>query len=201
MFEYSPNKKGKKAFATEEGLEKRLLDELRKIKYKKYDVYFFVINNEKPYPRMVMDSVSPELNGKVLNSPSFNTVGKENKNLFVAMREICEKGGEGFIEHVWPREGREGLYPKISYVKMFKPLGWIIGTGIYLYDIELVLQSYRGGAEKESNTILGWVTFITAAVIIFMILLVAVLVRRITKPLDDTVFIIKGITENYVGDL
>jgi len=198
-FEYSSGRKVRKSFM-ESDLEKRLLEEIKRIKYKKYDVYFFIIDTEKPFPRMIMDSVSPKLDGQILNSPAFNTVGKENKNLFVAMREICEKGGDGFIEHVWPREGREGLYPKISYVKLFKPLGWIIGTGIYMYDIELVLQSYRTDAEKESNIILGWVTFITAAVIILMIFLVALLVGRLIKPLNDTVFIIKGITEGK-GDL
>lgn len=44
---------------------------------------------------------------------------------------------EGFCYYHWDRPGQPGWNtPKISYVKYFKPLDWVIGNGIYLRDEE-----------------------------------------------------------------
>jgi PAS domain S-box-containing protein len=49
--------------------------------------------------------------------------------------------GEGFCRYYWNRPGYpEAEVPKISYVKYFAPLEWIIGSGKYLSDEEEVIK-------------------------------------------------------------
>ncbi len=52
-------------------------------------------------------------------------------------------GGGAFYSYQWVRPDRDGSsrdYRKIAYVRLIKPLGWYIGTGEYLEDIEHDVQ-------------------------------------------------------------
>ncbi len=46
----------------------------------------------------------------------------------------------GFVQYMWPKPGSEVPVPKISYVRLFEPWGWIIGTGVYMESAEEVFQ-------------------------------------------------------------
>ncbi len=45
------------------------------------------------------------------------------------------KGG-GFVEYWFPRAGQQKAEPKLAYTTLFKPWGWVVGTGIYIDDID-----------------------------------------------------------------
>jgi methyl-accepting chemotaxis protein len=114
-------------------------DAIQNIRYDNGTGYFWINDTTKPVPRMIMHPVSPELEGKVLDDPKFNTALGIKKNLVVAFMEVCEKDGAGFVDYVWSKPTAEGLkenMPKLSYVKLFKPLGWIVGTGVYIDSID-----------------------------------------------------------------
>lgn len=36
------------------------------------------------------------------------------------------------MEYYWPKPGNQEPAAKVSYASMFRPRGWIIGTGIYI---------------------------------------------------------------------
>jgi len=44
--------------------------------------------------------------------------------------------GAGMLAYMWPRPGAAQPVPKLSYVKGFAPWGWIIGTGVYVDDLD-----------------------------------------------------------------
>ena len=116
--------------------------------------YFWLNDLTSPVPKMVMHPTVPALNGKVLDGINFNcattlqagtdgpvvhTDGK--KNLFVAFNEVAQKSGHGFVTYNWPKPKLGGgtteeLFEKLSYVKKFEPWGWVVGSGIYIDDME-----------------------------------------------------------------
>jgi diguanylate cyclase (GGDEF)-like protein/PAS domain S-box-containing protein len=116
--------------------------------------YFWIHDLSHPVPRMVMHPTSPELDGTLLNRPEFmrasaSRTGKSGEfterygdNLFATMNEITDTPeGEGFVTYVWPKPMAGGgltnqTYPKLSFVKRFKPWGWVIGSGIYMDEFE-----------------------------------------------------------------
>jgi len=67
-------------------------------------------------------------------------IGKSKKGV-KHWDEFVEKGkiGEGFVSYTQNLHGKK--LPKISYVKTFKPYGWIIGTGAYIEDVTEQLKT------------------------------------------------------------
>ncbi len=65
--------------------------------------------------------------------------------LFTAFAEIAKREGGGYHAYDWPKGGFTADQPKISYVQAFQPWGWVIGTGIYIDDVnETVTQAALG---------------------------------------------------------
>ncbi len=63
---------------------------------------------------------------------------------FRQMNHIVSKKDEGFVRYEWPEPTENGLteyQPKLSYVRLFKPWGWVIGTGAYLSSVESKLKT------------------------------------------------------------
>lgn len=78
----------------------------------------------------------------MLSHPKEGLVGTNIKNisdpngvyLFAEMVDLVSEKKEGFVSYQWVKQGSETPIDKISYVKLFEPWGWVIGTGIYLDD-------------------------------------------------------------------
>jgi methyl-accepting chemotaxis protein len=146
-------------------------NEIRSLRYDK--VEYFWINDMSP--KMIMHPIRPELDGKDLSEnkdPSGN-------RLFIGFVEVVKKSGAGFYAYLWPKPGFEKPVSKISYVKGFAPWGWIIGTGIYLDDVDAVF--------RQTATMFG----IMALVVVAIVLLASTIISRsVTKPLN----VITGLT-------
>lgn len=92
--------------------------------------YFWVCDMA---PKMVIHPYRPELNGKDMS----DFKDAHNKKVFVEFVEVVKKQKEGYVEYYWQwNDDPRRIAPKLSYVKGFTPWGWIIGTGIYLEDVE-----------------------------------------------------------------
>jgi methyl-accepting chemotaxis protein len=83
-------------------------------------------------PRMVMHPMKPELDGKDLSTNADPT----GKKIFVAFVDEVRRSGGGFVEYQWPKPGQARPSPKLSYVQGFAPWGWVVGSGIYVDDVE-----------------------------------------------------------------
>ncbi|NGZ06968.1 MAG: methyl-accepting chemotaxis protein [Magnetococcales bacterium] len=98
------------------------------------DKDYFWINDYKP--AMVMHPIKPELDGKDLSGFK----DPAGTFLFMEMVKAVRASGAGFVPYLWPRPGQQVPVPKISYVKGFEPWGWIIGSGIYVDDVDAAIQ-------------------------------------------------------------
>jgi len=85
---------------------------------------------------MVLHPIKPSLNGKNL----MGLKDSDGKYFFKEMDDVAKKDGGGFVDYKWPKPGFEEPVDKISYVKLFKPWGWIIGGGVYLESTEEQLK-------------------------------------------------------------
>lgn len=119
--------------------QKLAIEQLNALRYQKGVGYIWINDTIRNFPTMIMHPTLPELNGTELNSPEFNCALGKNENLFRAFVDITAETGEGFVDYLWPKPLPTGLskrQPKLSYVKRFEPWGWILGTGLYIDDIE-----------------------------------------------------------------
>ena len=81
---------------------------------------------------MIMHPIKPALDGKDLS----NFEDPAGKKIFSAFANIVKKDGAGFVDYFWAKPGFDQPVPKISYVKGYKPWGWVVGSGIYVDDVE-----------------------------------------------------------------
>lgn len=101
--------------------------ELRKLRYGKDD-YFWI--NDLNYT-MVMHPFKPEL-----ETTNVQKVKDSNGELlFEKFVTLATSKKEGFVSYYWPMPGKDKGVEKTSYIKLFEPWGWIIGTGVYLDDV------------------------------------------------------------------
>jgi len=61
------------------------------------------------------------------------------KQLFVDMVQLVNRQGAGFVDYQWSKPGYDEPVDKASYVQLFKPWNWVIGTGIYIDDVQTLL--------------------------------------------------------------
>ena len=120
---------------TREQAQKNALSLIEQLRYRDND-YFWINDLE---PKMLMHPNFPELDGKNLSNDKDPT----GKYLFVEMVNICKEKGEGFVTYMWPKPGATKPVPKLSYVKLFKPWGWIVGSGIYFDDVQVEITRMR----------------------------------------------------------
>lgn len=114
-------------------------EELRKISVNRAGGYVWINDLGEPIPELIMHPIFPELEGKILNKREFYTEGKENHNIFVEFAKIARIKGSGYVQYEWPKPTEDGTtenQPKLSYVKLFKAWNWVLGSGLYIDDIE-----------------------------------------------------------------
>ena len=104
------------------------LSNIKALRYDK-DNYFWIKNMGG---KMVMHPIKPDLDGQDLLSLKDPT----GKTFFGEMVAVAKRDGSGFVSYMWPKPGVTDPVPKLSYVREFKPWGWIIGTGVYVDDID-----------------------------------------------------------------
>ncbi len=76
---------------------------------------------------------------KALEGTNFITNGVDGcPDITANIISLARNSGKGFLRYSWtkPEDETGTLYPKISYVSFFEPLGWVIGTGEYIDNLE-----------------------------------------------------------------
>ena len=126
--------------------------------------YFWITDM---HPTMIMHPYLPELDGQDLTTYE----DKAGNYLFVDMVNVVEESGSGFVEYYWPLPGDpQTSVQKLSYVQEFDPWGWVVGTGIYVEDVNEAI------AAVERNLI-----YVSVAIIIVIALLMFYGLRQSLK--------------------
>ncbi|MEA1975336.1 MAG: cache domain-containing protein [Bacillota bacterium] len=149
-----------------ETAQKQAYKEIENLRYDNGNGYFWINNTSKPIPKMIMHPIAPTLNGQLLNNEKYEVVGDNNINLFTAMVNVTEDNPEGYVSYLWPKPDTDGVFPKESYVYKFKPWNAIIGTGIYIDDLELIQADIT---KKVLITIIATIIFSTILIILIII--------------------------------
>ncbi|MCR6629816.1 MAG: cache domain-containing protein [Magnetospirillum sp.] len=105
--------------------------------------------------------------------------------LFRLMNRRVAEAGADFVHYHWPKPGAETPVPKLSYVAGFAPWGWVVGSGIYVDDVDVAF--HRRALMFASAAL---------AALAAVALLAGLIGRDITRPLSDVTAAIRRLTQD-----
>jgi len=164
-----------------EEAQKQAMETVRGLRYDGQE--YFWINDQTPV--MLMHPMNAKLEGQ--NLSGFKD--PDGKALFNEMVAITRSKGAGQVDYRWPKPGATDPVPKISYVELFQPWGWIIGSGVYVDDVQV---EFRAQAVKAMSIGLLIALLLTG--------LVVLITRSIVQPLQAAVDAMASISSGE-GDL
>lgn len=195
-----------------EARKARAADIVEALRYGPENKDYFWINDR--YPTMIMHPYKPGLNGRDLT----DYADPNGKHLFIEFVKVCEESGEGFVDYYWPKYGADEPQPKLSFVKLFEPWNWIIGTGLYIDDIEALMAQreseldarvytaaaalngriaeVKDGIRQKVRQVILWTGGMAFLTLVVVMALSTVTIRRtILKPLNRSIRQLSEVTD------
>jgi len=119
---------------SEDDAKKAAKEALRDLRYDSAD-YFFIVDTTNKY---ILNPAKPEVEG-------FDQSSTKDANGKFMIQDLvtAAKNGGGFVDYWYPKAGQQTAEPKISYAAPFTAWNWVVGTGIYIDDID---REYRNNA-------------------------------------------------------
>ncbi len=144
----SYNQKITDSILTTEQAQEQAIKIIEKIRYGLQNKDYFWITDE--YPHMIMHPYRNDLNSKDLS----NYQDKSGKKPFVEFVQIVKESQQGYLEYLWQwKDDSLHVVPKLSFVKEYKNWKWIIGTGVYLDDVNQEMKKMTSSLIKISIAI------------------------------------------------
>ncbi len=166
---------------SEDEAKQLAMNTIKSLRYEEND-YFWIHNNDL---KVVMHPIKPALDGQDVSGLK----DPEGTKLFVEMVKVVKRDGAGFVPYLWPKPNSDQPVEKISYVKGFKAWGWVVGSGIYLDDVDQVFKST-----------LTRMSIIAVAVVLVSVAVVILIAQSIINPIGTTASALQDIAEGE-GDL
>lgn len=136
------------------------LMQIRQLRHGRDGKEYFWINDLAP--RMLMHPHRPDLEGTNLTT----FVDPDGKQIFQEIVALVRQEESGFLQYKWQwNEQSEHLASKLSRVQLFRPWGWVIGTGIYLDEMEEEITRIIRRLVLTSLTILAIILGLTTQMI------------------------------------
>jgi len=127
----------------------RAMDEFR---YDRVN-YFFTYT-----PDMVaLQNPNPKFLGDMID-----TQDRMGKYFFREFREVALGPGAGFVDYFGTRLGASEPVPKISYVQYFEPWEWVVGTGLYVDDIDIEERARLDATREALSASLARTSLLTS---------------------------------------
>jgi len=154
-------------FTEDEG-KRRALATLRGLRYGKND-YVFITSHQY---FVVMHPLRPEMEGQ----DQSQNKDPDGKLISRTMVDVAVRDGSGYVGYRWARIKDGPAVAKLVYVAEFKPWAWVVGTGVYIDDIDEAFQAKVIDVGVKALVVL-----------VLALVLGVVIARSITGPLAKLV--------------
>ncbi|WKY93068.1 methyl-accepting chemotaxis protein [Vibrio metoecus] len=156
------------------------------------DGYFFAYDSKGVN---TLHAIKPELEGK-------NLYGMKDENGVAVIAGLIDasKSGDGFLYFSWHKPTINAQAPKLGYAEYLPKWDWVLGTGIYIDDVDQQVQAKR--QEREAELYDQTVYAISMSLFGLLITIVAVgfVVSRGIAPLQHVVSSLQDVAAGG-GDL
>lgn len=144
--------------------QQEMKDYIEQVRFGK-NSYIFVVNYQG---EVVMNASQKHLIGKNI----WNTKDPNGVMVVHEERRAVENPEGDFIYYVWNKPSTSTPSPKVSFMKSVPDWEWMIGAGVYLDDIEQIIQQQRGNLKRGLVNQVLYITLIS--------FLIGLLIIRVT---------------------
>lgn len=124
---------------TLEDAQKRVIERIRSMRYGSESKDYFWINDMNA--AMIMHPYRTDLEGQSMAEYA----DSQGKLLVMEFVKVAKARQAGYVDYMWQwKDEPDREVPKISYVRLFEPWGWIIGTGVYIEDVKGEIRAITG---------------------------------------------------------
>ena len=136
-------------------IQKRTLEDIKNIRYGESGYFWVNDMNSK----IIMHPVKPELKGKKLSVVEKGVDTLKNKDY-------------AYVKYKFHNPATNQEEEKLAIVRVFRPWGWVIGTGTYLQDIQDTINKMKEEAKEDIKDLIIE-TILVNVIIGIIVLLVA----------------------------
>jgi len=119
------------------------------------DGYFFLYNMEG---KSLMHPRQPEIVGRDMWN-----LRDPNGTLTIQRLIEAARSGGGYVRYLWEKPSSKQMSPKLGYAVELKDWGWMLGTGIYLDDVDGALAEIDAQISHNINSTVLWMAAIAIA--------------------------------------
>ncbi len=119
---------------------------------------------------MLMHPTNPKLVGTSIT----DLKDARGNRIFADMINLVKRQGGGFYRYWWQTPQDQAMREKVSYVVGLPEWGWVVGTGIYIDDVNTTFWH-----EARTQGLVGVIILLVSAGVAFVI------TRGVTHPLGD----------------
>src|SRR6478736_3783090 len=122
------------------------------------DGYFFLYDQAGTclvHPRQ------PELVGRNLQG----VVDAQGRRVIPTLIATAQRGS-GFQRYTWQKPSTLSPTEKLSYVSLLQPWGWMMGTGVYLDDVETAIRATREASHASAQRTIWRISAVGLAAIL-----------------------------------
>lgn len=156
------------------------------------DGYFFIYDSKGVNH---MHPMKPQLEGK--NLYSFKD---ENGVELIAGLIDAAKSGDGYLYFSWHKPSIDALAPKLGYAEYLSKWDWVLGSGVYIDDVEEKLEVDREIQAEQIASNSHFVLIVSAIGLIISSIVISVVINKALVPLTQTVKKLNDISKGG-GDL
>lgn len=163
----------------------QIIDFLDKMKFANPDTYVWITevlnyNGGDDYAISFYHPNLPESEGKLLST---KTQDIEGKKPYLTELNGIKKDGEIYQQYSFKKKTSDIIAHKISYAKLFKPFNWIIATGVYLDDINQIIDMRMEKVKREFK--------LSFYLLISILLILSLFLLLLLYDLQKNIFVIK----------
>jgi len=160
---------------------------IRDLRYGPVNKDYFWVNDMNGL--IVVHPYRPDLHGEIVPDVRY----PKGKNLLEEFVKVVKAQGAGYVDYRFQwQDDPEKIVPKLSYVRGFEPWGWVIGTGLYIEDVNVEIGLIAKQLNAIATVILLFVSFLALYIIRHTVL--ADRVRRIIS--DERESLLRALEES-----
>jgi len=124
----------------------------------------------------------PDTEGMPLSTNTVDIMG--NKPYKTELEEI-KKTGELYYDYYFKEMNSEKISHKMSYAKLYKPYNWVIATGVYLNEVDQLINIEKEKMHKTHNRQLLYSFIITLFSISIAVVILIFVEKQISKLINS----------------